>query len=81
MTPKTKFNIITAIKPVTEDYRNDNKIEFGGETTANIEIDGKKKQLELLITTRQTHPLLGLDWMGKLGITLKADRTTEQLTS
>ena len=30
---------------------------------ANIEIDRKVKQLELLITTKQTHPLLGLNWM------------------
>ena len=54
------------MKPVTVDYRdvNDNKIKFEGKTTANIEIDGTKKQLELLIT-KQTHPLLGLDWMEK----------------
>ena len=30
---------------------------------ANIEIDGEKKKLELLITTKRTIPLLGLDWM------------------
>ena len=40
---------------------------------ANIKIDGKVKQLELLITTKQTHPLLGLNWMEKLRITLKTE--------
>ena len=48
------------MKPVTIDYRdvNDNKIKFEGKTTANITIDGKEKQLELLVTTKQTHPRL-----------------------
>ena len=73
--PKSKFNKITTMKPVTIDYRdvNDNKIKFEGKTTANIPIDGKERQLELLVTTKQTHPLLGLDWMGKLEITLNTD--------
>ena len=54
--PKTKFNR-TTIRPVSEDYRdvNDNKIMFEGKTKANIEFDGKSKQLELLKTTEQTH--------------------------
>ena len=53
--PKIKFNSITPMRPVREDYRdvNDNKIKFKGETTANNEIDGKIRQLELLITTKQ----------------------------
>ena len=59
--PKLKFNRITEINPVLEDYRdvNNNKIKFESKTLANIEFDGKSKQLELLITTKQTHPLLG----------------------
>ena len=35
-----------------------------------VEINGQQKNLEILITTKKTNPLLGLDWMGKLGITL-----------
>ena len=72
---KSKFNNVTTIKPVTIDYRdvNDNKIKFEGKTTANITIDGNERQLELLVTTKQTHPLLGLEWMGKLRITLNTD--------
>ena len=69
------------MKPVTTDYRdvNDNKIKFEGKTTANIRIDGKERQLELLVTTKQTHPLLGLDWMEKLGITLNTDNNTQTI--
>ena len=65
--PKSKFNNITTIKPVTIDYRdlNDNKIKFEGKTTANIRIDGKERQLELLVTTKQTHPLLWIRLDGK----------------
>ena len=42
-------------------------------TIANVKSDGKVRQLELLITTRQTRPLLGLKWMEKLGIILKTE--------
>ena len=68
--PKTEFNKITTIRPVVEDT---GKIKFEGKTTANVEIDCKTRQLELLITTRQTHPLLGLNWMENLGITLRTE--------
>ena len=73
--PKLNFNKITAIKLVSEDHRdvNDNKIKFEGKTLANIEIDGKSKQLELLITTKHTHPLLSLNWKKELGLTLKTE--------
>ena len=37
---------------------------------ATIEMDGEKKKLELLITTKRTNPLLGLDWKEHLGINL-----------
>ena len=46
---------------------------FEGKTIANVESDVNVRQLELLITTRQTHPLLGLNWMEQLGITLETD--------
>ena len=65
--PKARFNTVTTIRPVMEDYRdvNDNKTKFEGKTMENIEIDGKVKQL--LITNKQTHPLFGLNWMKKTG--------------
>ena len=44
-----------------------------------MEIDGKQKELEILVTTKRTNPLLGLDWMKKLGITLETDKTVPQI--
>ena len=81
--PKTRFNKITTIRPVSENYRdvNDSKIKFEGKTLANIEIDGKTKQLELLITTEQTHPLLDRNWMKELGITLKTERPHQSINN
>ena len=63
--PKARINKITTISPVLEDYRdvNDNKKLFEGKTMTNINIDGKVRPLELLITKKQTHPLLGLNCM------------------
>ena len=37
-------------------------------------MDGTKYQLELLITTKSTHAFFGLDWMGKLVITLESEK-------
>ena len=81
--PKLKFNRTTEINPVIEDYRdvNDNKIKFEGKTLANVEFDGKSKQLELLITTKQTHPLLGLNWMKELGLTLKTETAHQSINN
>ena len=81
--PKLKFNKITAVKPVSEDYRdvNDNKVMFEGKTLANIVIDGKSKQLELLINTKQTHPLLGLNWMKELGLPLKTETSHQSINN
>ena len=63
------------MKPLKTEYRdvNENRIKFEGKTTATIEINGKRNDLEMLITTKKTNPLLGLDWMKKLGITLETD--------
>ena len=57
---------------------NDNRIKFEGKTTARLEINGIRQQLELLITTKNTHPLLGLDWR-KLGITLDSGKITTNI--
>ena len=81
--PKLKVNKITVVELVSEDYRdvNDNKIKFEGKTLANIVIDGKSKQLELLITTKQTHPLLDLNWMKVLGLTLKTETSHQSINN
>ena len=79
--PKSLFNNITQLHPLKTEYRdvNDNQIQFEGKTTAKVEIDGKQKELEILVTTKRTNPLLGLDWMKKLGITLETDKTVPQI--
>ena len=79
--PKSQFNGTTPLRPIGTEYRdvNDNQIKFEGKTTASVEINGKRSDLELLITTKKTNPLLGLDWMEKLGITLDTDETGPQI--
>ena len=59
--PKSLFNGITPLKPLETEYRdvNDNIIKFEGKTTAMVEINGQQNNLEILITTRKTNPLLG----------------------
>ena len=61
--PKSKFNNTTVMKPVMTEYRdvNDKRIKFERKSIASGEIDGIKQQLEPLITTKKTLPLLGLD--------------------
>ena len=79
--PKSLFNGITPLKPLKTEYRdvNNNKIRFEGKTTATVEINGQRNNLEILITTKKSNPLLGLDWMKKLGITLDTGRTGPQV--
>ena len=79
--PKSLFNNITQLHPLKTEYRdvNDNRIQFEGKTMAKVEIDGKQKELEILVTTKRTNPLLGLDWMKKLGITLETGKTVPQI--
>ena len=81
--PKSLFNGITPLKPLKTEYRdvNDNKIRFEEKTTATVETNGQRNNLEILITTKKTNPLLGLDWMTKLGITLDTGRTGPQINN
>ena len=76
--PKSQFNGITPLRPIGTEYRdvNDNRIKFEGKS---VEINGKRNELELLMTTKKTNPLLGLDWMEKLGITLDTGETGPQI--
>ena len=54
-------------------------MNFEGKTTAKLNVNGKQKHLEKLITTKKTNPLLGLDWMKELGITLDKDNTDQRI--
>ena len=79
--PKSQFNGIAPLRPIGTEYRdvNDNGKKFEGKTTASVEINGKRNDLELSITTKKINPLLGLDWMEKLGITLDTGETGPQI--
>ena len=62
------------------EYRdvNNNWIQFEGNTPAKVEIKGARKDIEILVTTKKTNPLLGLDNMKKLGRTLETGKTVPQ---
>ena len=79
--PKSLFNNITPLKPLETEYRdvNDNRINFEGKTIAKVNVNGKQKYLEILITTKKTHPPLGLNWMKELGITLDKDNIDQRI--
>ena len=79
--PKSQFNGIPPLRPIGTEYRdvNDNPIKVEGKTTASVEINGKRNDLEILITTKKTNPLLGLDWIEKLGITLDTGKIDPQI--
>ena len=79
--PKSLFNRITPLKPLKTEYRdvNNNRINFEGKTIAIVEIGGKRNDLDILVTTKKTKPLLGLDWIEKLGKTLDTGKTGPQV--
>ena len=79
--PKSQFKKITPLRPLETEYKdvNDNQIQFEGKTTARVEINGTRKELELLKTTKKSNPLLGLDWMKKLRKTLETGKTVPQV--
>ena len=78
---KSQFNRLTPLKQLETENRdvNDNQIRFEGKTTATVELDGKRNNLEIMVTTKKTNPLLGLNWMEKLGITLDTGKTGPQM--
>ena len=77
---KSKFNKITSLRPLETEYRdvNDNGIRFEGKQRESRN-QRNRKELDILITTKKTNPLLGLDWMEKLGITLETGKTAPQI--
>ena len=81
--PKSQFNGITPLRPIETEYRdvNDNRIKFEGKTTASVEINGERNHLEKLITTKKTNPLLGLNWLEKLGKTLDTGKIGPQINN
>ena len=49
---------------------NDNKIEVLGQTKATLKTNNSTLQLPLLSTKANKTPLMGLDWMNRVGIAL-----------
>ena len=55
--PKSQLNRITLLKPNETEYRDVkvNRIRFEWKTIATVEIDGKRNNLEVLVTTKRTN--------------------------
>ena len=79
--PKSQFHRITPLKPIEIEYRdvNDKRSKFEGITIASVEINGTRNGLEILLITTKINPLLGLDWMEKLRITMDTGKTDPQM--
>ena len=77
--PQRLFNKITKVEELKTNYKdvNDNKIDFLGQTKALVKTNGTTLQLPLLTTKANITPLMGLDWMKRLGITLNT--TTDDI--
>ena len=73
--PQRLFNEITNVEKMNNDYKdvNDNKIEFIGQTNATVKTNTTTLQLPLLITKANITPLMGLDWMKWLKITINSN--------
>ena len=58
------------MEPLITTYRDVNihQIEIIGQTEASVKTNNKTMKLPLLITKETTSPLMGLDWMERLGI-------------
>ena len=70
--PQRLFNEITKVKKLETNYKdvNNNTIEFVGSTEAMVRTNNTTLQLPLLITKANITPLMGLDWMKRLEISL-----------
>ena len=72
------------MKPLKERYQelNKNEIKFLGKIWADIEYNGKKTKLPILITKiNDITPLLGVNWLKQLPITvtkIQLDESTNQ---
>ena len=53
--PKSQFNRITLPRPLKTEFKDviDNRIKFDGKTIATVKKDGKRNNLEILVTTRK----------------------------
>ena len=70
--PQRLFNEITKVKKLETNYKdvNNNTIEFVGSTEAMVRTNNTTLQLPLPIAKTNITPLMGLDWMKRLEISL-----------
>ena len=70
--PQRLFNEITKVEKLKTNYKdvNKNTIEYVGSTEAMVKTNNTTLQLPLLITKANITPLMGLDWMKRLAISL-----------
>ena len=69
--PQRLFNDTSEVTRLNTSYKDVNdKTEFRGQTTATVRTNKMMIQLPWLITKANITPLLGLDWMDRLGIAL-----------
>ena len=63
----------TGIQKITNKYQDANKNEakFQGKSPIKLEFENNKQKIEILITERtDITPLLGMDWMKNIGLTI-----------
>ena len=70
--PQRLFNEITKVEKLETNYKdvNNNTIEFVGSTEAMVRTNNTTLQLPILITKANIRPVMGLDWMKRLEISL-----------
>ena len=79
--PECLFSKITPIEPLktTNKDKNNQKIDFTGQTKAMVKTNKETMELPLLITKAQTAPVMGLDWMQRLKINLSSNNDAIQI--
>ena len=70
--PQRLFNEITKVEKLETNYKdvNNNTIEFVGSTEAMVRTNNTTLQLPILFTKANITPLMGIDWMKQLEISL-----------
>ena len=73
--PQHLFNEITKMEKMNNNYKevNDNKIEFIGQRNPTMKTNTTTLHLPLLNTRANITPLMGLDWMKRLKITINSN--------
>ena len=70
----------TVIQKIKHRYQvvNKNEVNFRGQTPTDIEYENNKQKMQVLTTERDDiTPLLGMDWMKKINVTIRNIRTDE----